>query len=190
MYTYINLYIYIYIHICIHTYKHIRFTPCDLRSLFLRPAVCIWTPLSDLSRTERPITFHFPGCDFGGIFLGPAGCIRTHSAAILMTRGRILRRMSSFLVAFWSSSWTSIGDFFRTFFQKVSQSVPLAPQGQQQNSKTTFTALLLHYQVYTLIHMYICILMCEALPPTLEKSTRRLGVMDHTGWQSFICIRI
>ena len=53
----------------------------------MRPAVCIWTPLSDLSRTERPITFHFPGCDFGGIFLGPAGCIRTHSAAILMTRG-------------------------------------------------------------------------------------------------------
>ena len=49
--------------------------------------VCIWTPLSDLSRTQRPITFHFPGCDFGGIFLGPAGCIRTHSAAISMTRG-------------------------------------------------------------------------------------------------------
>ena len=53
----------------------------------MRPAVCIWTPLSNLSRTEWPISFHFPRCDFGSIFLGPAGCIRTHSAAILMTRG-------------------------------------------------------------------------------------------------------
>ena len=69
------------------SYKHIRFTPCDSWRLFLRPAVCIWTALSDLSRTERPISFHFPGCDFGTIFLGPAGCFRTHSAAILMTWG-------------------------------------------------------------------------------------------------------
>ena len=75
IYTYV--YIYIYVHVCIHTYKHIRFTPCDSRRLFLRPAVCIWTCLSNL----------FPGCDFGAIFLGPVGCIRTRSAAILMTRG-------------------------------------------------------------------------------------------------------
>ena len=80
-------FLYIYIHLWIHTYEHIRFTSCDSRRLFLRPAVCIWTPLSDFSRTERPITFHLPGCDFGGIFLEPAGCIRTHSAVILMTRG-------------------------------------------------------------------------------------------------------
>ena len=55
--------------------------------IFLRPAVCIWTPLGALSRTARPIRFHFPGCDFGSIFLGLAGCIRTHPAAIFMTWG-------------------------------------------------------------------------------------------------------
>ena len=69
------------------TYKHIRSTPCASRGLFLRPAVCTWTPWSDLSGTERPISSHFPGCDFGSIILGRARCIRTHSAAILMTRG-------------------------------------------------------------------------------------------------------
>ena len=67
--------------------KHIRFTPGDSRSIFLRPAGCIWTPLGALSRTVRPIRFHFPECDFWSVFSRPAGCIWTPSGAILMTRG-------------------------------------------------------------------------------------------------------
>jgi hypothetical protein len=95
----------------------------------LRPAVCIWTPLSDLSRTERPISFHFPGCDFGSIFLGPAGCIRTHSATI-SPGCRILRPMNSFLVAFWSSGpglrsqWATLAHFLEKGAKQVTNGGP------------------------------------------------------------------
>ena len=112
--------------ICIHTYKHIRFTPCDSRRLFLRPAVCIWTPLSDLPRTERPISFHFQGCDFASIFLGPAGCIRTHSAAILMTRGLYFETHELLVGIFWSSGpglrsqWDTLAHFLEKV-RKMSQ---------------------------------------------------------------------
>ena len=102
----------------------------------MRPAVCIWTPLSVLSRTERLITFHFPGCDFGASFSGPAGCIRTHSAAIFMTRGRILRPMRSFLVAFWSSGpglrsqWDTLAHFLEKGAKNVANGSPTgAPNG-------------------------------------------------------------
>ena len=108
----------------------------------MRPAVCIWTRLRDLSRTERPITFHFPGCDFGSIFLGPAGCIRTLSAAILMTQGPYFETHELFFGSFlelrarpakpvghfgslsgkrsekshkWRSNWRSKWDIFNTF---------------------------------------------------------------------------
>ena len=109
----------------------------------MRPAVCIWTPLSDPSWTERPITFHFPECDFGGIFLGPAGCILTHLAAILMTRGPYFETHELLVSTFlelrgrpaepvghfgslsgkrcekchkWTSNWTSKWDGFRYIF--------------------------------------------------------------------------
>ena len=116
--------------------KHIRCTPGDSRSIFLRPAGCIWIPLGALSRTVRPIRFHFPECDFWSVFSGPAGCIWTPSGTILMTRGRILTPVPSILVAFWSSGpglrsqWGTLAHFLEKGAKKVTNGRPTgAPNG-------------------------------------------------------------
>ena len=114
--------------------KHIRFTPGDSRSIFLRPAGCIWTPLGALSRTVRPIRFHFPECDFWSVFSRPAGCIWTPSGVILMTRGPYFDTRASILEAFGSSGpglrsqWGTLAHFLEKDVKKVTNGGPTGAQ--------------------------------------------------------------